>query len=133
MGCGVALLPQFPYPTVLWCNSHQLVPPLLHQFTHPAFQPPTMLTIKHLSSSPLGEATGMAGIDPLLCHICEMEGEGVRKVERGARAEDDDQQEGSTDVMPQRAGAWAKKRPLRQGLECLQRGCADGGGCGAQK
>ena len=26
---------------------------------------------------------------------------------------------------------WAKRRPLGQGLEYLQRGCADGGGVGA--
>ena len=51
-GMAWLLLSQCSYPTVLSCDSlstttlgtlTRLVPPLLCQFAHPAFQPPTML------------------------------------------------------------------------------------------
>ena len=57
------------------------------------------------SSSPLGEATGMAGIDPLGFATSGRWKGGIEERQRGVPgAEGEDQQEGSTDLMPQRSG-----------------------------
>lgn len=106
-GMGWLLLSQFPYPTVLWCNSHPAGPTSsasVHTSSLPAPHHAGPSSI--FSSSPLGEATGMAGIDPLGFATSVRWKGGSEERWRGVPgAEDEDQQEGSTDVMPQRAGS----------------------------